>query len=450
MSQESTKGKGQNISSSADDLHSAWMKARQACEEIQRVYNDQLTRVDKALAIPSLEEAVPVLRKLQQNMNELLNILALDKESVGSKDSRTGLLGTKQSQGETPEISSIRRQEDFHATIVHLLNEIVEYLASSSRKLRDLLQLQILFFQKITPWMDAKIQALQTEQNHNLAYHIRELATPSVEKYDLHRLRVELEELKARIAGTTLETKTAAARLEPGQTSFPMTDDFRYFVFEELFRGPSTELKERLRHYLPLFADCPDPILDIGCGRGEFLSLVKETGKNAYGIELNEYDVQEVRKNHLEVRSEDVLVHLQSLSTNSLGGVFSAQVVEHLPPEKVYNMIHRLHHVMKPGGRIVLETVNPVSIYAFHNFYLKDPTHVFPVHPETLAFFVRYAGFQNVRTETLSPVPADQILPNPGPEIKDASVHEYLSALTSRINQVLFPSMEYYVTGVRL
>jgi len=157
------------------------------------------------------------------------------------------------------------------------------------------------------------------------------------------------------------------------------------------------------------------------------LKLMKDAGKTAYGIEINQYDVQLIRKESLTVVNEDVLAHLQKLQPESLGGVFSAQVVEHLAPEKAYNMILRLHQVMKSGGRLVIETVNPLSFYAFHHMYLKDPTHVFPVHPETLAFFVKYAGFHDVRIESISPVPEKELLPGPGPEIQDAALHSYLS-----------------------
>ncbi len=176
---------------------------------------------------------------------------------------------------------------------------------------------------------------------------------------------------------------------------------------------------------------------------------MKESGKNAYGIDLSQYEVERLRSAGLEATSGDIFEHVQKLDESSTGGVFCAQVVEHLPPETVHSLLSFLHHAMKTGAPLVIETVNPVSVFGFHHLFFKDPTHIFPVHPETLLFMFRYAGFKDVEAHLITPVAEQQKLPEPKKEDFEPAAYEYLKSVTGRLNHLLYESLEYYVIGFK-
>jgi hypothetical protein len=93
--------------------------------------------------------------------------------------------------------------------------------------------------------------------------------------------------------------------------------------------------------------------------------------------------------------------------------------------------------------------VNPLSVFGYHHLFFKDPTHVFPVHPETLVFLLRYSGFQNVQAHRITPVSQQHKLPEPRKEEFSPAAYEYLKAVTSRLNDLLYDSLEFYVVGHR-
>ncbi len=139
----------------------------------------------------------------------------------------------------------------------------------------------------------------------------------------------------------------------------------------------------------------------------------------------------------------------RALENESIGGVFCAQVVEHLHPDAVYDMLGTLNRTMKSGSPLVIETLNPLSVFGYHHLFFKDPTHVFPVHPDTLVFMLRYSGFQDVQAQMITPVHGPQKLPEPKTEDFSPAAFEHLKMLTGRLNQLLYDSLEYYVVGVR-
>jgi 2-polyprenyl-3-methyl-5-hydroxy-6-metoxy-1,4-benzoquinol methylase len=311
-----------------------------------------------------------------------------------------------------------------------------------NEQLNNLLSLQIQYFQQITPWMDAKIQEVRSEENHNVTYHVGNLIS-------------QINELQMQLASVERQVKLGAATVTPrpaveGPTPLQGSEkDFRYHAFEQIFRQPSGGLKETLRRYLPYFTGAPEPILDLGCGRGEFLQLMQESGKDSYGVDFNQYEVERLTAAGLKATAGDIQEHLVQLSNESTGGVFCAQVIEHLHPDSVYTILSELHRVMKADAPLVIETVNPLSVFAYHHLFFKDPTHVFPVHPDTLIFMLRYTGFRDVQAHLITPVPAQQKLPEPKKEDFSPAAYQYVKTLTGKLNQLLYDSMEYYVVGVK-
>jgi len=164
-----------------------------------------------------------------------------------------------------------------------------------------------------------------------------------------------------------------------------------YAEFEDVFRGPEKFIRDRQRIYLPYLVD-NDPVIDIGCGRGEMLDLLAEAGVKSLGIDLDRSMVERARARGLQVEFGDGISYLGEQRESSIGAIFSAQVIEHLG----YEDLIRLHQVafdaLRPGGVFISETVNPHCVSAFKSFW-TDLTHRVPIFPEVAVMLCRAAGF---------------------------------------------------------
>jgi SAM-dependent methyltransferase len=188
----------------------------------------------------------------------------------------------------------------------------------------------------------------------------------------------------------------------------PTFSDDAYLLFEEEFRGSEEETREKLRGYAGFFQS--GPVVDIGCGRGEMIELLGEEGIEAYGIDSNSAMVQLCRTKSLKVFEADLFEHLGELESASLGGVIANQVIEHLSPDEVLQLLRLAFRALNEGGRIVLETPNPTSLFALSQNWVRDPTHVWAVHPDTLRFMASLAGFNIREVRFGSPVqPEDRL-----------------------------------------
>jgi 2-polyprenyl-3-methyl-5-hydroxy-6-metoxy-1,4-benzoquinol methylase len=165
-----------------------------------------------------------------------------------------------------------------------------------------------------------------------------------------------------------------------------------YFLFEHRFRGTRAEIRERQKIYLPEFQS-KKHILDMGCGRGEFLSLMKEMGARAIGVDCDEDMVDLCKELGLNAIQSDIFEYLQTLPNESLDGIFSAQFIEHITPKQLFHLLELCGNKLRPGGVIALETVNTNCPMALSNFYL-DPTHVRPVPPDLLRHLLENDTFE--------------------------------------------------------
>ena len=214
-------------------------------------------------------------------------------------------------------------------------------------------------------------------------------------------------ERHAQLGPMRVELDVMARRLDRIAASPAGQDEF-YASLEDRFRGSPEEIRERQEHYLPFVqaasAGTPGaPVLDLGCGRGEWLGLLKNRGLVGYGVEANEIFVSRCRREELKVERDDVLRHLESLPPASVGAVTGFHIIEHLPGDQQIRLAQLTFRALRPGGVLVLETPNPehLSVAALR-FYL-DPTHIRPVPQALLEFIVRYAGFDNVCIEHRDP-----------------------------------------------
>ena len=194
-------------------------------------------------------------------------------------------------------------------------------------------------------------------------------------------------------------------------------------------------------------------MLDVGCGRGEFLDLLQARGITARGIDLNHEMAEVCRARGLDVTEADAAGYLSSLADASLGGIFAAQVVEHLEPGYLLRFLDLAFQKLRPGGRIVLETLNPACWVAFFESYIRDITHRWPLHPETLKYLVVASGFTTAQIEYRSPIPPqDRLQPIAAPAGADATLADLAEAFNSnveKLNARIFTYMDYAVVATK-
>jgi O-antigen chain-terminating methyltransferase len=216
-------------------------------------------------------------------------------------------------------------------------------------------------------------------------------------------IRKAQERLEAMSTTLALARAEIAARPGPGAPTRERLEEARYVAFEERFRGSSEEIRGKLSDYVPYFRGS-SPVLDLGCGRGEFLDLLREAGIDGLGIDGNTEMIGRCRERGLSAEVGDVIDFVAAREPTSLGGIFAAQLVEHLPPRLLGGFLESCHRALRPGGRLVLETVNPRSLVALVEAFYRDLSHEKPLHPETLDFVLRAAGFRDVELRYSSPV----------------------------------------------
>jgi SAM-dependent methyltransferase len=237
----------------------------------------------------------------------------------------------------------------------------------------------------------------------------------------------------------------------PGTDAFtPSLDAYKYVGFEDQFRGSQDAIRERQESYLPCFEGLED-VLDVGCGRGEFVELLAARGIKARGIDLNHEMAEVCRARGLDVTEADGVGYLSGVDDGSIGGIFAAQVVEHLEPGYLLRFLELAFHKLRPGGRLVLETLNPACWVAFFESYIRDITHVWPLHPETLKYLVVASGFSRARIEYRSPVPPqDRLQPLVPPAVGDvagADLVETFNANVEKLNARMFTYMDYAIVA---
>jgi len=175
-------------------------------------------------------------------------------------------------------------------------------------------------------------------------------------------------------------------------------------ALRETLRTARRATQEQLAPYAQLFRGVL-PVLDLGCGRGEFLELLKEEGVSAYGVDSDRLACEEARRKALKVIEADLFEHLARLPDRSLGGIFSSRLIEYLPSHEQVELMRASGRKIKPQGLLVVETINPDSEFPFGRNAHIDPTHLRAVYPEILKSMVESAGFGECRICVLAPQP---------------------------------------------
>jgi O-antigen chain-terminating methyltransferase len=215
-----------------------------------------------------------------------------------------------------------------------------------------------------------------------------------------------------------------------------------YISFEDQFRGTRQEIKDRLKFYLPLVREAQAGlenrlILDVGCGRGEWLELLEEEGLTARGLDLNRVLVEKCRERGMDVVEADVIEYLPTLPDASLGAVTGFHLIEHLPFKALVSLLDETLRVLKTGGIAIFETPNPQNILVGASNFYVDPTHLRPLHPDMMRFLVESRGFSQVEIHPLHPFGKEHRL------VEDHSV------ISKKFNELFYGPQDYAVTGVK-
>ncbi len=253
---------------------------------------------------------------------------------------------------------------------------------------------------------------------------------------------------------SSVSVPTGTLPAPPASAVSDSVNAYKYVGFENKFRGSQADIRERQRGYVKLFEGASD-VLDLGCGRGEFLALLAEHGVRAHGLDINHEMVEVCRAQGLDVREGDGMAYLNSLPDGSLGGLMAAQVVEHFPPPYLLRFLDTAYHKLRPGSRMALETLNPACWVAFFEAYIRDITHAWPLHPDTLKYLVLASGFQRVDVRWLSPYPADAKLqscrlPPAATTLGLVNLAQTFNENVEKLNAAMFSYTDYAIIGERL
>jgi len=262
-------------------------------------------------------------------------------------------------------------------------------------------------------------------------------------------LRETLDEAVAHIpskgAGKQEKAAFVSAMLECSESM----KDTAYELFEDANRGSENEIKERLAYYIPklknITTSASSYILDIGCGRGEFMQLLADAGYHAKGIDINRAAVSEGKTKGLSVKHADLFAELNRIKPNSLAAISAFHVIEHMPFDQIFRFIELAFSRLKPGGVIMLETPNALNLRVAACEFYRDPTHVKPVHPSTLDHALQQAGFSSIAFDFLHPFPAQDSLTVKSKSFSKAASHNF-----ETLNDLILGCRDCAVTASKL
>lgn len=384
-------------------------------------HNSQLTG-----AIEQIEKLIETLDNIKEDI-ETLETLRLDMESVINRKLDHEQLEDLNNRIESLQNSKADRDE-LAQSIAHL-RALVDSKANQSEVITLRAEFQAIPDQK------AENNQLQhiLDQLRDIFRQIRDHRRNITDMQ--RRLGLLLQELRKRMPEPLGAGQIAEMVREQDHIM-----DAAYVSFEDVFRGTREDIQQRLTVYLPYVSAAQAgsdqaPIIDIGCGRGEWLELLKQAGWVAQGIDCNRLMIDECRNRGLDVVESDAINWLRGLAPASIGMVTGFHIIEHLPHEQLIDLLDETVRVLRPGGIAIFETPNPENILVGSYKYYIDPTHRNPLPPDMVKYLVEYRGLCQVSILRLH---ADAEI---------SMVQDDNSELAKQFNKYFHGPMDYAVIG---
>jgi len=385
---------------------------------------------------------------LAQSAASLAPILSRLRELLKKEQEKLSFKGSVLS-GLSRSSAAAKAASAFHEQVFLLLREQQNILLQNVTLTKGLFASFEELIRQLAALVDAKDKEWDAlGSNHvglifkSLEWRVDKLAAESEDAKLLMKKFIQLREKLDGLLATLEEKKLpqpeeVRALLEP-------LEDWRYAGFENRFRGQDDEVKKQLRDYVPYFPK-GGMVLDLGCGRGEFLELLREEGIEAAGVDSNGQMVDICLDKALRCQKGDLLEKLAEWLDGSLGGIFSSQVIEHLPPQYLKKLIEVCRRKLAPGGTLILETINPLSVFALVQVYYLDLSHRNPIHPQALKFMLEASGFEDVEIKYSSPLERERLQPLPGADERTAALNRNIDSL----NELLFAPVNYATVARR-
>ena len=482
-----------------ETLEETLRRLKKERDEADRRYNDALTALDQATmrAPESLPHPPPVYDEHQITpLNKAWNVIAAPSAASGLKGRLAAFVWgivapslQKQQAFNSLLVDHVNRNVGAHREAQRAIETTIAMMRQTTEQLLAFQARLIQYLQQITLYVDTRdratagqdlvVNAAVNALGDNFAKRWESMTVREQhwETREQHRdaraaaIAAAYDDLRTLITMTqqaSLATKREVERLvstpnsqlpkatDPAATTsatdaFQQSlDAYKYVGFEDQFRGSQETIRARLEGYVPMFEGASD-VLDVGCGRGEFLDLLQRNGISARGIDLNPEMVEVCRARGLDVSHADAVSYLEAQPDESLGGLLAAQVVEHLKPAYLVRFLELAHQKLRPGSTIVLETLNPACWVAFFDSFIRDITHVWPLHPDTLRYLVLASGFTSASIEFRSPVePKHKLQPIAvAADSPLADVAETFNANVEKLNARLFTYLDYAIVGRR-
>ena len=392
---------------------SAEFAARTAAleETINLSVNQKLRAFDERLA--ALQSDIGPLQNRMEHLGTGIESLKRESEALGGKVSRVASAVESQQTQLTAHRVVLDEQR---AALEGRLNPLADHLTSLSGEVG---------------WLREELQRTRDQ--------LREVGTRArVHERDVRRTLFALQNGPAPSGEAKYPTPAMFVSEVKGDK------EFDYFAFEARYRGEESDIRNRQREYLEYFRGRED-VVDIGCGRGEFLELLRENQIKARGVELGLDQYLLCKEKGLDVVQADLFTFLESLPDDTLGGLFSAQVIEHMTASDQLSYVALAYRKTKPGSPVIFETINAQCVYAVMRNFFLDPTHVRPMHPETLQFAMQSVHFKNVELRFSGPVSDKQI-----PQLRLDGDSEQLAAFNrsmQELNDLVFGYQDYAAIG---
>lgn len=411
---------------------------KQRLAEEESAYASVLAAVDALAGQPSLHDKLAALPEQLSELNKLWKAPPAPESG--------GLLGRHRHAVWNVVQPALARQEAFNSHLVQLLNGFVDETAKLHDHVRTVVSAVVAYMQRVQPMVDARDRFASS-----LSTARAELILEAFDRRqeEMGRRLEGLQAMRHRVETASEQIRALRDAIDQSPLEFDMAehaaramDSALYEAFENEYRGDPSLIRDRLVPYVRVFRG-QAPVVDLGCGRGEFLALLREAGIEARGVDANPRAIQACRAKGLDAFEGDLLGFLGALDSGVLGGLFAAQVAEHLTPGLLQGVLAESHRVLRPGGLLILETVNTRSVTGLLEVFHRDLSHEKPLHPDTLSFLAAASGFTDVRVEYLRPVePASQLQTVPADGLPALAV-QALNENVVRLNALLYGPQEF-------